>query len=559
MYDGKRIRKISEDKKRWERGTLKSALSRSPERLARFSTVSDEEVAALYTPGDLEAFDYGKDLSFPGEYPYTRGVQASMYRGRLWTMRQFAGYGSAEDTNARFKFLLDAGQTGLSTAFHFPTLMGYDSDSPRARGEVGMCGVAVDSLKDMEILFDGIPLDKVTTSMTINGPAAMVFAMYLAVAEKQGVSFDKLGGTIQNDILKEYIAQHSWIFPPDPSMRIITDILAYCTESVPKWNTISISGYHIREAGSTAVQELAFTIADGIAYVQAGIEAGIPVDKFAPRLSYFFNAHIDFFEEIAKYRAARRMWARIMKERFKAKDENSWKLRFHTQTAGCTLTAQQPRNNIVRVALQALAAVLGGTQSLHTNSMDETLALPTEESVTVALRTQQILAEESGVANSIDPLGGSFLVEKLTGEMEAMAMDYIAKIDAMGGMVAAVKRGYPQREIADASFHYQRLVDAGEKRIVGVNCYTGKEELPIPLLKIDEDVEKRQVARTREVRRKRNAKRVKSRIEALKEASLSGTNLMPVLLDAVREYATLGEICDTLRETLGTYTDPAMF
>ena len=559
MYDGRKIRKISESKKRWERETLKSAITRSTERLSRFSTVSDEEIAALYTPGELESFDYGKELSFPGEYPYTRGVQASMYRGRLWTMRQFAGYGSAEDTNARFKFLLDAGQTGLSTAFHFPTLMGYDSDSPRAKGEVGMCGVAVDSLKDMEILFDGIPLDKVTTSMTINGPAAMVFAMYLAVAEKQGVSFDKLGGTIQNDILKEYIAQHSWIFPPDPSMRIITDILAYCTESVPKWNTISISGYHIREAGSTAVQELAFTIADGIAYVQAGIDAGIPVDRFAPRLSYFFNAHIDFFEEIAKYRAARRMWARIMKERFKAKDENSWKLRFHTQTAGCTLTAQQPRNNIVRVALQAMAAVLGGTQSLHTNSMDETLALPTEESVTVALRTQQILAEESGVANSIDPLGGSFLVEKLTAEIEAKAMDYIAKIDAMGGMVAAVKRGYPQREIADAAFHYQRLVDAGEKRIVGVNCYSGQEELPIPLLKIDEDVERRQVARTREVRRKRNSKRVNARIEALKEASLSGANLMPVLLDAVREYATLGEVCDTLRETLGTYTDPAMF
>ncbi|HSL92570.1 MAG TPA: methylmalonyl-CoA mutase family protein [Candidatus Limnocylindrales bacterium] len=559
MYDGKKIRKISEDKKRWARETLKGALDRSPERLARFSTVSDEEISALYTPDVLGAFDYGKALSFPGEYPYTRGVQASMYRGRLWTMRQFAGYGSAEDTNARFKFLLDAGQTGLSTAFHFPTLMGYDSDSPRAKGEVGMCGVAVDSLKDMEILFDGIPLDEVTTSMTINGPAAMVFAMYLAVAEKQGVSFDKLGGTIQNDILKEYIAQHSWIFPPDPSMRIITDILAYCTEFVPKWNTISISGYHIREAGSTAVQELAFTLADGIAYVQAGIEAGIPVDRFAPRLSYFFNAHIDFFEEVAKYRAARRMWARIMKERFKAKDENSWKLRFHTQTAGCTLTAQQPRNNIVRVALQALAAVLGGTQSLHTNSMDETLALPTEESVTVALRTQQILAEESGVAHSIDPLGGSFLVEKLTGEMEEKAMDYIEKIDGMGGMVKAVKRGYPQREIADASFHYQRLVDAGEKRIVGVNCYAAQEELPIPLLKIDEDVEKRQVARTREVRRKRSAKRVKSRIEALKEASLSGTNLMPVLLDAVREYATLGEICDALRETLGTYTDPAMF
>jgi methylmalonyl-CoA mutase N-terminal domain/subunit len=411
----------------------------------------------------------------------------------------------------------------------------------------------------MEILFNGIPLDKVTTSMTINGPAAMIFAMYLGVAEKQGVSFDKLGGTIQNDILKEYIAQHAWVFPPDPSMRIITDILGYCSEFVPKWNTISISGYHIREAGSTAVQELAFTIADGIAYVQAGIDAGIPVDKFAPRLSYFFNAHVDFFEEIAKYRAARRMWARIMRDRFKAKDENSWKLRFHTQTAGCTLTAQQPLNNVVRVALQALGAVLGGTQSLHTNSMDETLALPTEQAVTVALRTQQIIAEESGAANSIDPLGGSFLVEKLTGEMEEKAMAYIAKIDEMGGMVTAVKRGYPQREIADAAFHYQRLVDAGEKRIVGVNCYTMPEELPIPLLKIDGSVEKRQVARTQEVRRKRNAKRVKSRIDALKDASLSNSNLMPVLLDAVREYATLGEICDALRETMGTYTDPAMF
>jgi methylmalonyl-CoA mutase N-terminal domain/subunit len=422
-----------------------------------------------------------------------------------------------------------------------------------------MCGVAVDSLKDMEILFDGIPLDKVTTSMTINGPAAMIFAMYLGVAEIQGVSFDKLGGTIQNDILKEYIAQHAWVFPPEPSMRIITDILAYCSDFVPKWNTISISGYHIREAGSTAVQELAFTIADGIAYVQAGIDAGIPVDRFAPRLSFFFNAHVDFFEEIAKYRAARRMWARIMRDRFKAKDENSWKLRFHTQTAGCTLTAQQPLNNVVRVALQALGAVLGGTQSLHTNSMDETLALPTEQAVTVALRTQQVIAEESGAANSIDPLGGSFFVEKLTGEMEGKAMAYIAKIDEMGGMVKAVKRGYPQREIADAAFHYQRLVDAGEKRIVGVNCYTMQEELPIPLLKIDGSVEKRQIARTQEVRRKRNAKRVKSRIDALKDASLSNTNLMPVLLDAVREYATLGEICDALRETMGTYTDPAMF
>ncbi|MDA8122468.1 MAG: methylmalonyl-CoA mutase family protein [Deltaproteobacteria bacterium] len=559
MYDGKKAVKIALEKKRWETKMAGKAKQRSTGRLPRFSTVSDMEIAALYTPADSVVIDYGRDLSFPGEYPFTRGVQPSMYRGRLWTMRQFAGFGSAEDTNARFKFLLRQGQTGLSTAFHFPTLMGYDSDSPRSKGEVGKCGVAIDSLKDMEILFDGIPLDKVTTSMTINGPAAMIFAMYLAVAEKQGASFEKLGGTIQNDILKEYIAQHAWIFPPEPSMRIITDILGFCADRVPKWNTISISGYHIREAGSTAVQELAFTIADGIAYVQAGMDAGIPVDKFAPRLSYFFNAHMDFFEEVAKYRAARRMWARIMKERFKARDENSWKLRFHTQTAGCTLTAQQPINNVVRVALQALSAVLGGTQSLHTNSMDETLALPTEQAATVALRTQQIIADESGAANSIDPLGGSFLVERLTDEMEEKAMEYIAKIDDMGGMVAAIKRGYPQREIADAAFHYQRLVDAGDKRIVGVNSYKMTEDLRIPILKIDEDVEKNQVARTREVRRKRNAKRVKARLEALREGSLSNVNLMPLLLDAAREYATLGEICDVLRETMGTYTDPAKF
>ncbi|HEX2709635.1 MAG TPA: methylmalonyl-CoA mutase family protein, partial [Candidatus Deferrimicrobium sp.] len=513
-----------------------------------------------YTPDPLSNFDYEEDLGYPGQYPYTRGVQPTMYRGRLWTMRQFAGFGSAADTNARFKFLLSQGQTGLSTAFHFPTLMGYDSDSPRARGEVGMCGVAVDSLKDMEILFDGIPLDKVTTSMTINGPAAMVFAMYLAVAEKQGVPFHKVGGTIQNDILKEYIAQHSWIFPPEPSMRIITDILAYCADNVPRWNTISISGYHIREAGSTAVQELAFTIADGIAYVQAGIDAGIPVDKFAPRLSYFFNAHMDFFEEIAKYRAARRMWARIMRERFHAKDENSWKLRFHTQTAGCSLTAQQPMNNVVRVALQALSGVLGGTQSLHTNSMDETMALPTEQAVTVALRTQQIIAEESGVANTIDPLGGSFFVEQLTNGMEEKAMEYIRKIDEMGGMVAAIKQGYPQREVADAAFHFQRLVDAGKKRIVGLNAYRSEEGTPIPLLKIDDRVEKQQVARTKEVRRRRDAKKALACLSALKEGSLTpNVNLMPLLVDAAREYVTLGEMCDTLRETMGVYTDPAMF
>ena len=529
------------------------------ERRKRFSTVSDEEVASLYTPADLEGHDFVKEVGSPGVYPFTRGIHPSMYRSRLWTMRQFSGFGTAENTNARYRYLLSQGQTGLSVAFHFPTLMGYDSDNPRARGEVGMCGVAVDSLRDMEILFQGIPLDGITTSMTINAPSAILLAMYIAVAEQQGVSPRKIGGTIQNDILKEYIAQHSWIFPPEPSMRIITDIMAYCSEHVPKWNTISISGYHIREAGSTAVQELAFTIADGIAYVQAGIEAGIPVDKFAPRLSFFFNAHMDFFEEVAKYRAARRMWANIMRERFRAKDENSWKLRFHTQTAGVTLTAQQPVNNVVRVALQGLMAVLGGTQSLHTNSMDESLALPTEQAVTIALRTQQILAEESGVGNSVDPLGGSFLLEKMTNEMETKAMRYIRKIDQMGGMVEAIKRGYPQREIIDASYHFQRLLEKGEKKIVGVNCYTNDEEIPIPILKIDKEVERKQIARTRDVRRKRNARRVASRVDALKDASLSRVNLMPVILEAVREYVTLGEICDALRETMGIYTDPAMY
>jgi len=559
MVDRKKTETIRKRRKQWERNRLIPVLSRSPERKRRFSTVSDEEISLLYTPADLEGSDFLKEVGFPGGYPYTRGVHPSMYRGRLWTMRQFSGFGSAEDTNARYHYLLGQGQTGLSVAFHFPTLMGYDSDHPRARGEVGMCGVAVDSLRDMEILFHKIPLDRITSSMTINAPAAILLAMYIAVAEQQGVSPREIGGTIQNDILKEYIAQHSWIFPPDPSMRIITDILAFCSDHVPKWNTISISGYHIREAGSTAVQELAFTIADGIAYVQAGIDAGIPVDNFAPRLSFFFNAHMDFFEEIAKYRAARRIWAGIMRDRFRAKDERSWKMRFHTQTAGVTLTAQQPVNNVVRVALQALMAVLGGTQSLHTNSMDETLALPTEQAVTIALRTQQIIAEESGVTNSIDPLGGSFLLEKLTNEMEEKTYVYIRKIDGMGGMVEAVKRGYPQKEIIDASYHYQRLIEKGEKRIVGVNCYQSDEELPIPLLKVDKEVEQRQIARTREVRRKRHARRVASRIDALKDASLSKSNLMPVILDAVKEYVTLGEICDAFRETMGTYTDPAMY
>ncbi|MEW6720129.1 MAG: methylmalonyl-CoA mutase family protein [Thermodesulfobacteriota bacterium] len=560
MYDRKKLSAIASGRRRWQEDFAKRAAVANGERKKRYATISGEEILPLYTPDMTQDLDYSGELGFPGSYPFTRGVQATMYRGKVWTMRQFAGYGSAEDTNKRFRFLLSQGQTGLSTAFHFPTLMGYDSDSPRARGEVGVCGVAVDSLKDMEILFDRIPLDRITTSMTINGPAAMVFAMYLAAAEKQGAPFDRLSGTIQNDILKEYIAQHSWVFPPDPSMRIITDVLAYCTERVPKWNTISISGYHIREAGSTAVQELAFTLADGIAYVRAGIEAGIPVDRFAPRLSFFFNAHIDFFEEIAKYRAARRMWARIMRERFRAREEDSWKLRFHTQTAGCSLTAQQPMNNIVRVAVEALAGVLGGTQSLHTNSMDETLALPTEEAARIALRTQQILLEECGVANAIDPLGGSFFVERLTCEMEKKALEYIRKIDEMGGMVEAVKKGYPQREIADAAYAFQKRVDSGEFRIVGLNAYKGEEEQAIPLLRVDPGVEKRQIARTREVRRKRSARRAAAAVAALGDAARDPKeNLMPRLVDAAREYVTLGEMCDALRETFGEYRDPGLF
>lgn len=559
MFDKRKMEKIKVGKKRWEEETLGPALEKFPERRARFSTVSDEEIDALYTPQNIEEGDYLRDLGNPGEYPYTRGIQPSMYRGKLWTMRQFSGFGSAEDTNERFRYLLSQGQTGLSVAFHMPTLMGYDSDHPRARGEVGKCGVAVDSLRDMELLFQGIPLDKVTTSMTINAPAAILLAMYLAVAEQQGVSPDKIGGTIQNDILKEYIAQKSWIFPPEPSMKIITDIFKYCSEYVPKWNTISISGYHIREAGSTAVQELAFTIADGIGYVQAGIEAGLDVDTFAPRLSYFFNAHNDFFEEICKYRAARRMWAKIMKERFQAKKPESWKLRFHTQTAGCTLTAQQPMNNVVRVTLQALGAILGGTQSLHTNSMDETLALPTEQAATVSLRTQQIIADESGVANSIDPLGGSYFVESLTDEMERKGMSYIDKIDELGGIVEAIKQGYPQKEIADAAYHYQQLVDRNDKIVVGVNRYVMEETRTIPILKIDESVENKQVERTREIKKKRDGKKVKSCLDDLKDAGSGEDNLIPVILNAVREYVTLGEICDALREVLGEYRDPAYF
>jgi methylmalonyl-CoA mutase, N-terminal domain len=528
-------------------------------RLKRYSTLSDKELEPLYTPDDLLDFDYAGKLGMPGEFPYTRGVYENMYRGRLWTMRQFAGFGTAEETNRRYKYLLSHGQTGLSVAFHLPTIMGYDSGHPMAAGEVGKCGVAIDTLKDMEILFDGIPLDKITTSMTINAPAIVLLSMYIAVAGKQGVRPEVISGTIQNDILKEYIAQKSWIYPPEPSMRIITDIFEYCTKHVPRWNTISISGYHIREAGSTAVQELAFTIADGIAYVQAGRERGLDVDEFAPRLSFFFDAHNDFFEEIAKFRAARRIWAKIMKEKFNVKKAESLKLRFHTQTAGCSLVAQQPMNNVVRVTLQALAAVLGGTQSLHTNSMDETLALPTEQAATVALRTQQIIAEESGAANVIDPLGGSFFMEKLTDEMEEDAWAYIDKIDQIGGMIPAIEQGYPQMEIADAAYRYQRQIESEQKVVVGVNKYRMEGSDTIPTMVISPEVEQRQIERTKAVKEQRDNKKVVTALDGLRDAAKGRDNLMPFVLEAVRAYASIGEIMDVMRAIFGEYRDPAIF
>jgi len=558
MYTEEEKKKIEAEYREWKEKVYNKSFERLPPRLERFSTVSDMEVPELCTPADIPDFDYERDLGFPGCYPFTRGVQATMYRGRLWTMRQFAGFGTCFDTNKRYKYLLENGQTGLSVAFHYPTLMGYDSDHPRSRGEVGKCGVAIDSLEDMEILFDGIPLDKVTTSMTINGPASVLLAMYIAVAEKQGVKQDQIGGTIQNDILKEYIAQKSWIFPPEPSMRLIVNTVEYCTKHVPRWNTISISGYHIREAGSTAVQELAFTLADGIGYVQACMDAGLDVDAFAKRFSFFFNAHIDFFEEIAKYRAARRMWAKIMKNRFGAKKEESWKLRFHTQTAGCTLTAQQPFNNVVRTTIEAMAAVLGGTQSLHTNSMDETLALPTEQAVTVALRTQQIIAEESGIANVIDPLAGSYFVEYLTNKMEEEAFKYINRIDEMGGIIKAIEAGYPQREISDAAYHYQRQLEKGEKVVVGVNKYVMKEDIKIPILKIGEDVEEIQKERLRKLRQRRDNNKVQKCLKELKGAATTNENLMYYILDCVKAYCTLGEIMGTLREVFGEYKDPGI-
>ncbi|HWP91407.1 MAG TPA: methylmalonyl-CoA mutase family protein [Thermodesulfobacteriota bacterium] len=553
-YSEKELEKIKVEKENWQK-----EYSRLLKREADFTTVSGMDVPPIATPLELNGFDYLNDLGFPGSYPFTRGIYSTMYQGRLWTMRQFAGFGSPEDTNRRFKFLLEQGQTGLSTAFDMPTLMGYDCDHPRARGEVGKEGVSVSSLADMEVLFDGIRLDQVTTSMTINCSASIILAMYLVVAEKQGIGWDKLDGTIQNDMLKEFIAQREWICPPRPSVKIVVDMIEFCARHVPKWHPVSISGYHIREAGSTAVQELAFTLADGIGYVQECIERGLNVDDFAPQLSFFFNVHNDFLEEVAKFRAARRMWAKIMRERFGAKNPKAWLLRTHAQTAGCSLTAQQPFNNIVRVAIQALAAVLGGTQSLHTNSMDETLALPTEESVTVALRTQQIIAEESGVVNSIDPLGGSYVIEELTNRIEKEAFDYIRRIDELGGIIKAIDLGFPQKEIADAAYKYQLELDRGQKVIVGVNKYATQEEIPIPTLKIDEKVDMNQKERLKEVKRKRNTDAVKKHLKEITEAARGGENLMPFIINAVREYATVGEISDVFREVYGIYRDPGYF
>jgi len=545
----------SRTRRDWEEGTLRPALDRKPEAKKGFSTVSSLHIERLYAPEDLKDWDPVDRLGFPGEPPYTRGVQPTMYRGRMWTMRQFAGFGSAEDTNRRFHYLLEHGQTGLSVAFDLPTLMGRDSDDALAEGEVGREGVAIDTLADMEILFRGIPLDRVSTSMTINAPAAVVLAMYLSVAEKQGIPLDRLEGTVQNDILKEYIAQKEWIYPPIPSLRIISDMVAFCTERVPRWNTISISGYHIREAGSTAAQELAFTLADGIGYVETCRAAGLDVDAFAPRLSFFFNSHNDFFEEIAKLRAARRMWCALMRDRFRAKNPRSWMLRTHVQTAGCSLTAQQPYNNVVRVTIQALAAVLGGTQSLHTNSLDETLALPTEDSARIALRTQQIIAEESGVVNTIDPLAGSYFVETLTDRLEREAWAYIERIDQMGGIVAAVEQGFPQREIAEAAYVYQRQVDQGDKVVVGVNRYSEGDVLKAPTLKIGPEVETAQLARLRATRSGRDRARHAGALERLTAAARTRENLMPLILECVRAYASVGEICDALKPVFGEYRE----
>ncbi len=558
MQSQGKLESMREAMDEWERTTLRRALDAWPERYAEFVTTSGEPVKRLFTPDDVAGLDYQRDLGFPGQYPFTRGVHPTMYRGRLWTMRMFAGFGSAEETNERYKYLLAHGETGLSVAFDFPTLYGYDTDHPLAEGEFGKCGVAVSSLADMEMLFSGIPVDRITTSMTINGPAAVIWAMYIAAAERRGIPMDALGGTIQNDILKEYIAQKSWLLPPEPSMRLIVDTFEFGSQHLPKWNTISISGYHIREAGSTAAQELAFTLADGLTYVQAAVDRGLDVDAFAPRLSFFFNAHNDLFEEIAKYRAARRIWAREMKERFKAGNPRSWWLRFHTQTAGCSLTAQQPENNIVRTTIQALAAVLGGTQSLHTNSMDEALALPSELAARIALRTQQVIAHESGVTNSIDPLAGSYFLESLTNRLEEQAYQYFAKIDALGGVVPALEQGFFQREIAASAYRYQREIDDHRRVVVGVNEYEMDEPLSIPLLRMDPEGERRQRERLARVRCERDNELLQRRLQALRAAAQGTENLMPYILDAVRANGTLGEVCDVLREVFGEYREPVI-
>lgn len=540
-------------KKKWEESTVAKVTQRFPERKKEFSTRSGIPIDRVLTPGDLEGWDYSEKLGFPGEYPFTRGVQPTMYRGRFWTMRQYAGFGSAEETNQRFRYLLEQGQTGLSVAFDLPTQVGYDSDHPLAEGEVGKVGVAIDSLEDMEIVFSGIPLDKVSTSMTINAPAAVLLAMYQVVGEKQGVSPEKLQGTVQNDVLKEYVARGTYIFPPGPSMRLVTDIFEYCSKTIPDWNTISISGYHIREAGATAVQEVAFTLANGIAYVDAAVKRGLDVDQFAGRLSFFFNSHIDFFEEIAKFRAARRLWARIMKERFGAKNPKSMMLRFHTQTAGSSLTAQQPDNNIIRTTIEALAAVLGGTQSLHTNSRDEALSLPTEDSVRIALRTQQIIAYETGVGDTIDPLAGSYYVEKLTDEIEARAEEYIRKIDEMGGAPEAIEKGYMQREIQESAYRYQKSVESKETMVVGVNCFEVKEEPPKGLLRVNPEIAETQKRRLKELRQRRDSRAVGQALKEVEAAARGDANLVPPIVEAVRNYATIGEICDVLRNVFGTY------
>ncbi|MEK6281047.1 MAG: methylmalonyl-CoA mutase family protein [Acidobacteriota bacterium] len=549
---------IEEAVERWEHETLEPVLNKHPESKNKFETVSLEEVNRLYTPADTANQDFGRDISFPGEFPYTRGIHPTGYRGKLWTMRQFAGFSTPEETNRRFKYLLAQGQTGLSVAYDLPTLMGYDADSPLSEGEVGKCGVAVSSLADMEVLFDQIPLDQVTVSQTINAPASVLLAMYLVVAEKQGADWKKISGTLQNDILKEYIAQKEWIYPIRPAMKLVVDTFEFCTDQVPRYNPVSVSGYHIREAGSTAAQELAFTLRDGLEYVEWGIKAGLAVDQFVPRISFFFNAHNDFFEEIAKYRAARRIWAREMRERFGSTNERTLKMRFHTQTAGVSLTVQQPLNNIVRVAIQALAGVLGGTQSLHTDAYDEALALPTDRAALIALRTQQIIAEETGVANTVDPLGGSYFLEALTEKMENEALEYFRKIDSMGGMVAAIEKGFPQREIQDSAYQYQKAVERGEQIIVGVNKYAMEDEsAQFPTLVIDESVRVHQIERLEKTRARRDDAAVANALENLKLAAQEEENTMPATIEAVRSYATLGEICSALRDVYGVYEEPA--